>query len=330
MNDVNNPQKGLHECNDKSPLQLEPNLDVPPPNCDKDLEERNRRQGTYEKMDWLRDKSRMKTGLGAHALCDPMQTGSIINDLQNPDRTTIYRYSKSLKGTDEAVMDMFRNIVVLDDDGKAHSVPIIWGTQEKAVAAIMMDNVRKDETLVVDRIRLPIMAIHSSDIQYNTDRYTYHKALDYMRYLRTDGKPGFTIREKYDRDTVFGVARGIPVDVSYTLYAWTLYIEDMNQILEQILPKFSLGAYIRVTGVPWEVLVKLDSIANNLEFEPGDQAIRVIKYQFNMTAESYIPQPIQRKKAVLKTRLEFVDGLTEDQITEVLTRLEEAVKELEC
>ena len=104
----------------------------------------------------------------------------------------------------------------------------------------------------------------------------------------------------------------------------------MNQILEQILTKFSHAAYIRVTGVPWEIIVKLDSIANNLENEPGDQAIRVIKFEFNLTAQTYIPQPIERKKAILKTKIDFVDGLSEDEITAVLARIEESVKDLEC
>jgi hypothetical protein len=109
-----------------------------------------------------------------------------------------------------------------------------------------------------------------------------------------------------------------------------MYREDMNQILEQIVTKFSHLAYIRVTGVPWEVVVKLDSIANNLNTEPGDQAIRIIKFEFNMTAQTYIPQPIERKKAVLKMKVDFVDGLSEDEITEVMARIEESVKELEC
>ena len=148
--------------------------------------------------------------------------------------------------------------------------------------------------------------------------------------MRDDGKPGFTLNEKYNRDTVFGFARGIPVDISYTLYAWTLYLEDMNQILEQILLKFSQTAYITVTGVPYEVIVKLDSIANNLDYEPGDQAIRVIKYQFQLTTETYIPQPITRQKAVLKTKIDLVDGLDESEIQQVMARLEDSVKELKC
>jgi hypothetical protein len=126
------------------------------------------------------------------------------------------------------------------------------------------------------------------------------------------------------------LARGIPINIGYTATAWTMYREDMNQILEQILTKFSQAAYIRVTGVPWEIIVKLDSTANNLDYEPGDQAIKIIKFEFNLTAQTYIPQPIERKKAVLKTKIDFVDGLSEDEITAVLARIEESVKDLEC
>lgn len=329
MNDINHPGKGLNECNDRSPLNYNPNFDQVPPNCgvgDPD----NKRAVNDESLNWLKDISNKKVGLGSEANCDPIQSGSIINDPSMPDRNTIYRYSKAKRGCDDAMRDMFTNIIVLDENGKAHPVPIIWGTQEKAVAAILLDNVRKDETLVVDRIKLPMLAIHDSDISFNVNRYTYHKALDYRRNMRDDGKPGFTLNEKYNRDTVFGFARGIPVDISYTLYAWTLYLEDMNQILEQILLKFSQTAYITVTGVPYEVIVKLDSIANNLDYEPGDQAIRVIKYQFQLTTETYIPQPITRQKAVLKTKIDLVDGLDESEIQQVMARLEDSVKELKC
>ena len=59
----------------------------------------------------------------------------------------------------------------------------------------------------------------------------------------------------------------------------------------------------------------LTSSGNNIESEPGDQAIRVIKYQFNMTAESYIPQPITRDKAVLSMRTDVVEGFDDDIVS---------------
>jgi|SaaInlV_100m_DNA_2_1039680.scaffolds.fasta_scaffold01617_4 hypothetical protein len=325
INSGNQNQKSLNECNEKPIKQASILNDVPPEYC---ADEHDRSINDRTDVSWLEDASNKKTGIGESANCDPMQSGNIVNDLDNPDRNTIVRYAKGLRGADEAVKQLFEDIVVIDEDGKSHPVPIIWASQERAVAAMMQDNVRKDNSLVVDRIKLPMLAIYSSDLQFNQDRYTYHKALDWMRRYRPDRKPGFTTNEKHERDTVFGTARGIPIDVGFTLYAWTLYIEDMNQIIEQLLLKFSPIAYIKVRGVPWETGVKLDSIANNLDVEPGDQNIRVVKYQFNLTAETYIPQPITRRKAVLKTKTNIFNSTKQEEITEVFNRLEDAVEEL--
>jgi hypothetical protein len=322
----NHSQNNLNECNDKG-ASKPINLDPSPSYCGpQDID--NKRQINDDSLNWLKDEAMKKVGFGGKVDCDPMQRGHIVNDPINPERTVLYRYSKSIRGTDEAMLDMFQDVVVIDEDGKAWPIPAMLGTPEKAVAAIVQDNVRKDETLVVDRLKLPLIAITQTSIDYDLDRYTYHKAINYFR--GPDGKPGITLKEKYDRDTVLGLARGIPINIGYTATAWTMYREDMNQILEQILTKFSQAAYIRVTGVPWEIIVKLDSTANNLDYEPGDQAIKIIKFEFNLTAQTYIPQPIERKKAVLKTKIDFVDGLSEDEITAVLARIEESVKDLEC
>jgi hypothetical protein len=321
----NSYQKSLNDFAEKSFLGRSENID-PPPGFTQQPPDNQNNIGLGVPSDWTEDIFTQKIGLGSENLCDPMQTGAIVNDLETPNRNTIYRYSKSIRACDEAVMDLFRNLVIIDEDGKAHPVPIIWGTQERAVAAVVQENVRKDETLVVDRIKLPMLAISSTGFSMNMGRYTYHQAINFL--TNSEGKPQFTTSEKYERDTVFGVARGIPLDIEYTLYAWTLQLEDMNQILEQILTKFSPIAYIKVRGVLWEVSVKLDSIANNLNVEPGDAALRVIKFQFGIKAETYVAQPIRREKAVLKTRVDIVNSLDQEQISEIMKRLEESVEEL--
>lgn len=322
----NHDQGNYNECNPKGP-PIDVNLDDAPPYCGIH-DPSNLRAVNDDSLNWLKDQTMKKTGFGARSDADPSMKGYIVNDVNNPDRSTLYRYSKSIRGTDEAILDMFKNVIVIDEDGKAWPIPAMLGPPEKAVAAIVQDNVRKDETLVVDRLKLPLIAITQTGIDYDLARYTYHKALHY--FPRVDGKPGITLSEKYERDTILGFSRGIPVNITYTVTAWTMYREDINQILEQILMKFSSIAYIRVTGVPWEVGVKLNSIANNQTVETSDSTLRIIKYEFNLTAETYIPQPIERKKAVLKAKIDFVDGLSESEITEVLARIEESVKELQC
>jgi hypothetical protein len=331
VNPGNHPIKGLSECNEVSPLQEERNTDKPSPICINEEVKGTQKDVSNDRPDlgWLRDAANKKVGIGRDANCDPMQTGQIVENVKHPDRTTVYRYSKSIRGAHEAMTDLFTNLVVIDEEGQVHPVPIVWGTQERAVAWILQDNVRKDNSTVVDRIRLPMLSIHNNDIQFDQTKYIYHGAVDYHRDLRPDRKPAKTISEKYERDTVFGVARGLPINITYTLTGWTLYLEDMDQIVEQIMLKFSPVAYISVRGVQWETIVTLDSVANNVDLEPGNTTLRVIKYQFNMTAQTFIPQPIRRTKAVLKTVVDIHNDIEPENINEVLGRIEEAVEELE-
>jgi hypothetical protein len=318
-------QKRLNPCNDPAaePFEI---LDPIPNNCDPEPSLRN--VSGRPELGWDETDLLDKLGNGASGLCDPMQTGAIIND-PKVNSNTLYRYAKGLRGTDEAMRDLFSNIMVIDEAGKAFKVPIVLAPQEKAVAAILQENVRKDNSLVTDRLRLPLMSIESNSYVQDPSRYIYHKALDFVSGYQPNGSDRFARKEHFKRDTVFGVARGIPMNIGYTLHVWTGHIEDMNQIFDQIVTKFSLVAYIRVRGVGWEIPVALDSVANNMEVETGDKNLRVVKFDFGMTAKTFIPQPIQRFKTVLKTRNVFLDGVSDEDTTTVLARLEDAVKDLQ-
>jgi len=320
-------QQNLAGCQDKTFLQNLLNEDAPPPQCQEETPEESQREvhSTLPNLAWLREASLKKTGYGFNANCDPIMTGQVVN-LPDGNRQFIYRSPQAFRGADDAMLDLFSDIIVKDEAGTVHKVPIMWGSQEKAVAAVLQENVRKDDSLVTDRIKLPMIAVHSAGHDFDPERYTYHKAQTYLRELREDMKPGFTQDEVYERDTVFGVSRGIPINISYNLYVWTLYWEDMNQIVEQIELKCNPLAYLSVRGVYWESTAQIDSRANNLDTEPGEK-LRVLKYQFNLTAKTYIPQPIERKKAVLKIRVGMNEG-DDTEVSSVLSELVEAVEEL--
>lgn len=325
---MNHQEKQINPCADPSLLSLSNNID-PPPGMDCHMSPDNQNDiNTHGASDWLQDNFISNLGNGSANNCDPMQAGKIVNEPASElNENTIYRYSKALRGTDEGVMDLFRNIVVIDEDGKAVQVPIIWATQERAVAAILQKNVRKDETLVVDRIILPMMAISSTGYEFDTKRYTYHQAMSYVDAY-TGREPNKS--EKFsNRSTMFGIGRGIPINISYTMYAWTMQLEDMNQIFEQIVTKFSLVAYIKVRGVLQEVIVKLDSIASNLNTEPGDAAQRVIKFQFGLTAETFVPMPAKIYDSLIKVvKTDLVNSVDEDKITKIMAKIEEMAPRL--
>lgn len=307
FNLTNNNLNFPKDCNNATPLSDSLNEEKAKLNCNSDNDKLFKDIGKKKKI-------------GINATTDPMQSGSIINDISKPvNNKVINRYSNALRGCDQGVTDLFKNIIVLDEDGKAHPVPIMWGTQEKAVAVILQNNVRKDNSLVVDRPMLPMMAITSTEIAPDMTRYIYHKAK--INFKNAYGENELR-KELKENDTIFGYARGIPVNVGYSLIVWTLYLEDMNQILEQIILKFSPMAYIKIQNVPWEVCVSLDSLANNLDKEVADKSTRVIKYQINFTAKTYIPQPIIRNKTVLKIKNDFYNSINVEDINQVYTRKE--------
>ena len=337
-----NLEKSLVEC--QPSVGTNPtDIQYPPKECADDGDPNLRRVDVQPPKDWSKRKTFNKLGLGQSGNCDPIMTGQITNDLDTPNRDVIYRYSRAIRAADEAMLDMFRNTLVIDEQGKTHIVPLIWASQEKAVDAILQSNVRKDNSLVVDRIRLPMMAIWNSGINFDQSRFTYQKAYSLLPWLSPDGNPpGFYKQEKYVKDTFFGVTRGLPVNINYTLYMWTLYEEDMNQILEQTFLKFSPVAYLQIKGVYWEVIVTLDSTNNNIELEPGDAKTRVLKYQFNMTAKSYIPQPIYRLNKLPEDICEEVlpdsdtpndpdvpDFMTEEEMKQSIAELKKNIEEIE-
>lgn len=146
-----------------------------------------------------------------------------------------------IKKYDEAFMDQFRKMIVVSEEGKSHEVPIIWGTNERAAAAAFQANIRKDNSLAVDRIRLPLL---------NAWR--------------------------------IGLRCEDVIKIDYNLCAWTLYQEDANQLLEQILYNFHPSCSIGGSEEKYLGSLKLDAITNNYG-EEDKKGLRVLKTLFSMT-----------------------------------------------
>lgn len=300
----------LNPCKVPDP-QVKSILDNIPLSCKDDG------SSNLNKVPFIEELKTLQYGLGHDATCHPLQSGKIRNDPSNPNRNVVNRYGKGLRGTDEAMKEYLSNIEVIAHNGKIHRVPVVHGTAEKAVKMLIDTNVRQDESLVVDRINLPIIAYYASDYTFSDSRYTYEEALRYFPDVYSN--PQSTVNEKNESDTVLGFTRGYPIDIGYQVLIWTMYIEDMIEILTQIFYKTSKMGYLKVQGVNWEIPVKLTSILNNIDVEPGDANLRVVKYQLSFLAESYIPQPIVRRKSVLSINTDYVSGTNPDEIQEVIT-----------
>lgn len=163
-----------------------------------------------------------------------------------------------LKLCDEIVLEEFKELSIVNDKGESFLVPIVFETDEKAIMAFTMLNETNEDGLVVDRIQLPYMNLY-------TVGYTPLES------------GGFT--------------------VNYCLHVYTVFVEDINQIVEQILVKFRPTMITSKLG--YRLPITLESIANNLDpvevqalkgFPKPEKHIRIVKYEFNLVLTTSFEQ----------------------------------------
>lgn len=228
-----------------------------------------------------------------------------------PGRGWIMRYQNSIRFTDWAMIRLFQDLEVMDGQGRTRKVPIIMGSQERAVAAILGPNVRMDGSGVVDRIRLPMLALWPLDINLDETRFAYPLAIQW------DIRDPRYRTAKSRNDLILGRSRGIPITRTYTLYAWSKYQETMNQIVEQVLHKFRPTANLKVEGIDFEAPAYLETIANTGSIDAPDSEDRPVKTEFALRIESMIANTWITEKTAKRLRLSF--AVSREGVVDVAT-----------
>jgi hypothetical protein len=99
-----------------------------------------------------------------------------------------------LRKLHQELLDVFKDMVTIDEEGKSHQVPAIWATKEKIIQTVETEG----------KIKLPVITLTNDIISVRDARF--------------------------DLDT--------GVQTWYDLNIITLFEEDANQILEQVIFKF--------------------------------------------------------------------------------------------
>lgn len=81
------------------------------------------------------------------------------------------KYSK-IRKTDEQVLNLFKEIEVVDDNGNSHKVPCIWADTARAAAYVCQ--AIKEEDNQTDKIRLPVISIYGDNISMNGSEPVIH------------------------------------------------------------------------------------------------------------------------------------------------------------
>ena len=171
----------------------------------------------------------------------------------------------TIEDVDWAIMSYIRDVIKpqIIENGQTIDVPIMYANGEKW-AQVQARGYMRDRK---GKIMTPILSIRRSSI---TER-------DTLKSLGTNENPAgndfvyrnkHTLQNKYDR---FSVLQGtkpskeyylapVPefVDVSYELLLWTEYTEQMNSLIEQLMP---LG------GFAWGTTWKFNTYIGDYSFE---------------------------------------------------------------
>jgi hypothetical protein len=178
-------------------------------------------------------------------------------------------------------MDVFSNIKIerYAKDGKTIDrhieVPIKYAMKEKSYLWL---NERKDDAM------LPMITTYISSIDFATDR-------------KVNAFYNFTSECDLDAGTVQTYLHPTPYNISFNMSIWALYMVDIDQILEQILPYFNPNIFIRI-GVPelnaaFDAKVLFRSATPEVSRELDDPEYRVLMYTLDFELQSWLFRPVQ-------------------------------------
>jgi hypothetical protein len=163
-------------------------------------------------------------------------------------------------------------------------VPLSYGSKEKYLTRITSDpNLTKSIATVVPRISFEL-----TGMSYDTSR----KQVSTLQNFSANTATG--IKTQYSP---------IPYNFDFSMSIYVRNTEDGTQILEQILPFFTPDFNVTVDFVPsmdqkYDMPVLLTSVANEVDYEGDMLSTRLIIWNLEFTAKSYIWPPVKSGKII--------------------------------
>jgi hypothetical protein len=200
-----------------------------------------------------------------------------------------YYYYQAFRKTTVQFLDLFNGIKIrrFNQAGtfvKYVQVPIKYSPKEKIWYWL---NERKDDEV------LPIMSCQLNGVDYSVERSANkHQKISCTQ----DG-------------VVSTYLNPVPYDINFQVSIWALYMYDIDQILEQILPWFQPYVMIRVYSpdlqATFDVKVIFTSATPEHEFEYSDDTFRILKYTLDFNVQTYMFKPIEVAGVIGKILMNF-------------------------
>ena len=209
-------------------------------------------------------------------------------------------YNRTIRKVVVAFGTLFNDITLqrytLDGATKKEvfKVPLSYGSKEKYLTRITSDpNLNKSVATVVPRISFEL-----TGMSYDTSR----KQASTLQNFSANTSTG--IKTQYSP---------IPYNFDFSMSIYVRNTEDGTQILEQILPFFTPDFNVTVDFVPsmdqkYDMPVLLTSVANEVDYEGDMLSTRLIIWNLEFTAKSYIWPPVKSGKIIRQANTSiFID-----------------------
>lgn len=208
-----------------------------------------------------------------------------------------YYYYQALRKTIVQFLDVFNDIKIkrYDENGTFQryvTVPIKFAPKERAYYYIFEQH--QDEML-------PMMSVTLNSVNFASERMgNRYKTL--------------TKSTSADSGTVQRFLNPVPYDLGFTVFAWTKYMTDIDQILEQVLPYFAPHIFIRV-HIPelnfyFDTKVIFNGATPDIATDMSEEERRVIRYSLDFTVQAYLFTPVEDKGLIRKIFINYY--LTDD------------------
>jgi hypothetical protein len=96
----------------------------------------------------------------------------------------------------------------------------------------------------------------------------------------------------------------VPYNLGFTVYLWTKYMSDIDQILEQSLAYFAPHIFIRITipevDFSFDVKVVFTGASPDMQTDMSEEERRVIRYTMDFSVHTYLFRPVE-DSGVIKT-----------------------------
>jgi len=224
------------------------------------------------------------------------------------DDDTIRTPKFTIYDVDNAIMSYITEIIQpqIIENNNVIPVPVIYANGEKW-AQIRERGYMYDQS---DKLMTPAIVLKRNSI---TERDTLKKLdvnwnpetdNDYTRNTLTFENP-YSKRNRYDRFSVIQGTRprrelyvsSIPeyVDVSYDLLLWAEYTEQLNSIVEQIMPN---GGF--AWGTTWKFATYIQDYTFETMSSPGED--RIVRASLPLTVKATLLMPYELRRSSLQKR----------------------------